>query len=578
MLRSPFLLGVAAFIVALLALTAAITAAPPAPRFYLPLIGRGMTFPLAPPTPLPPVSHPGLPLARFATDDFSGPFVCDACHNNLSDADETDVTISSHWRATMMANAAKDPLWQAKVSAEIERHPELQAEIEATCSRCHMPMAYTQALVKGQTPAIFGQNGFLDPAHPLHQAAMDGVSCTLCHQIQPDGLGAPASFSGHFVIETTTTPPQRTLFGPYPDPDGMGAMIMRQGSGYNPKQGQHLSDSAFCGACHTLFTNHALAADGDAGFREQTPYLEWLHSSYGDGQGQDQQCQGCHMPAAQGAVAIYPGWPEREPFSQHHFVGGNIFMLKILQAHVAELGLNASTADFEAVIERTRAQLQERTATVSISAFVQDQSLLRATVEVVNLTGHKFPTGYPARRAWLHVTASDGDGRTFFESGRPLSDGGIVANDADLDPTTFEPHHTVISAPTAVQIYEAIMEDSGGNPTFTLLDAAAYAKDNRLLPAGFDKATAAPAIAVMGGAAADADFVGGSDAVIYEIDAAGRPGPYRLRVELLYQSLMAGFVQDLRRSDTPLVERFGRFFDQADKLPVLIDAAEAMMP
>ena len=581
MFRSRFLLRAAALIVALLTLTAAIMAAPadpPATRFYLPLIGRGMAFPLLPPTPLPPASHPGLPLSRFATDDFSGPFVCANCHANLTDAGGHDVTMSTQWRASTMANAARDPLWQAKVSAEIARHPELQAEIEATCSRCHMPMAYTQALVKGQTPAIFGENGFLNPAHPLHHAAMDGVTCTLCHQIQPDGLGTPASFSGHFAIETSTTPPQRTLFGPYPDPDGMGAMIMRQGSAYNPRQGQHLTGSALCATCHTLFTNHALAANGDNGFPEQVPYLEWLHSSYGDGQGQDRQCQDCHMPVAQGAVAIYPGWPQHEPFYQHHFVGGNLFMLKILQAHVGELGLTASTADFEAAIERTRAQLQEQTAEITIPAFVQDQNLLRATVRVANQSGHKFPTSYPARRAWLHLTASDAEGRVFFESGRPLSDGGIVANDADLDPTSFEPHYTRILAPTQVQIYEAIMADAAGNPTFTLLDAAAYAKDNRLLPAGFDKTTALPAIAVIGGAATDADFTGGADEVIYEIDAAGRPGPYQLKVELLYQSLMAGFVQDLRLSNTPQVERFGRYFDQADKTPIRIDAVEVVGP
>lgn len=581
MFRPRFFLEVLAACLLTVIVAAPIAAAPGLPpglRFYLPLLGQGMTFPVQPPTPVPPSPHPGLPLARFATDDFSGPFICANCHNDLTDAGGADVTMSTHWRATMMANAAKDPLWQAKVSAEVQQHPDMQAEIEAACSRCHMPMAYTQALAQGQIPAMFGEAGFLNPSHPLHQAAMDGVSCTLCHQIQPTGLGTPDSFSGHFVIDTSTQAPQRTLFGPYPDPDSMGAMIMRQGSGYNPRQGLHMTGSAFCATCHTLFTQHVAAEDETAGFPEQVPYLEWLHSSYGDGVGEDRQCQDCHMPLAQGAVAIYPGWPEHEPFFQHHFVGGNIFMLKVLQAHVAELNLTASTADFAAVIERTRTQLQERTADVTLSSLGREQDVLVAVVHVANKTGHKLPTGYPARRAWLHVIASDATGRVLFESGRALSDGGIVGNEGDLDPAAFEPHHTTISNPTDVQIYEAIMQDAGGQTTFTLLDAAAYGKDNRLLPAGFDKTTASADVAVMGGAKADPDFVGGSDDVTYEIDVTGRPGPFTVRAELLYQSLMQGFVQDLRQSSGPEIERFARYFEQADRLPTVIDAAEATLP
>ena len=35
-----------------------------------------------------------------------------------------------------------------------------------------------------------------------------------------------------------------------------------------------------------------------------------------------------------------------------------------------------------------------------------------------NLAGHKFPTGHPYRRAWLHVRVSDPAGRVLFESGK----------------------------------------------------------------------------------------------------------------------------------------------------------------
>ncbi len=59
------------------------------------------------------------PLTTFETTDFSGSGVCAFCHSRLSDEDGNDVSNDAHWRSTMMANAAKDPLWQAKISAEV---------------------------------------------------------------------------------------------------------------------------------------------------------------------------------------------------------------------------------------------------------------------------------------------------------------------------------------------------------------------------------------------------------------------------------------------------------------------------
>ena len=112
----------------------------------------------------------GLPLTNFETADFSGSGICGTCHTYLTDDEGNDVSIDTQWRSTMMANAAKDPFWQAKVSAEVSRNPALQTVIEDKCSTCHMPMARTQAIAEESLVAIFG-NGLLDPANPLHEAA-----------------------------------------------------------------------------------------------------------------------------------------------------------------------------------------------------------------------------------------------------------------------------------------------------------------------------------------------------------------------------------------------------------------------
>lgn len=51
----------------------------------------------------------------------------------------------------MMANAAKDPLWQAKVSTEVQPYigTGLEQAIQEKCSRCHMGMARYQHYLPG---------------------------------------------------------------------------------------------------------------------------------------------------------------------------------------------------------------------------------------------------------------------------------------------------------------------------------------------------------------------------------------------------------------------------------------------
>ena len=61
--------------------------------------------------------------AYFDTAHFSGSGNCGLCHNGLFDAERNDVSIETEWSATMMANAARDPLWRAKFASEMRRNP-----------------------------------------------------------------------------------------------------------------------------------------------------------------------------------------------------------------------------------------------------------------------------------------------------------------------------------------------------------------------------------------------------------------------------------------------------------------------
>ena len=192
----------------------------------------------------------GAGLANFETENFIGSARCSICHDLLSDSEGSDMSILGHWRSTMMANAARDPLWQAKVSSEVKRNPGLKKVIEELTATCHMPVAWTQAYTRDADRLVL-DNGLLSPKNALHTAAMDGVTCSLCHQIQDKNLGRKESFSGKFVIDTDKQAPEREIFGPYKDPV---QRTMQKSVGFTPVYGAQINDSALCATCHTLFT------------------------------------------------------------------------------------------------------------------------------------------------------------------------------------------------------------------------------------------------------------------------------------------------------------------------------------
>jgi hypothetical protein len=509
-------------------------------------------------------------LSAFTTADFSGSGTCTLCHERLSDEAGADVSLTTAWRSTMMAHAAKDPVWQAKVSSEVARLPALKAVIEEKCVTCHMPMAKTQAEVEGQVVAA-QDDGFLDPAHPLHEAGIEGVSCTLCHQISDVGLGMMESFTGGYWVDTTTESPNRQAFGPYEQPFGR---PMQMHTGFVPVYSAHTGAAELCATCHNLYTPYVDALGNVLGeFPEQTPYTEWQNSGFGG----VAPCQGCHMPQATGGVVIslMPGrLAPRQPFYQHWFVGGNALMLGILADWGGDLEVTADAAHFDTTRKRVVDQIGERTARLRVDNLELEGGVLTASLEVAALTGHKFPTSFPSRRAWLHVTVADAAGMVIWESGARNADGAISGNAADTDPAAFEPHYDVITLPDQVQIYEPIMGDHEGQVTYTLLRAAQYLKDNRMLPAGAEKGALPAEIAVYGEAAGDANFLGGSDWVTYRVEVGGATGPFTVSAELLYEPLSYQFVADLLADETALTERFGKYYAKADRSPLVVAAIE----
>ncbi len=195
-----------------------------------------------------------------------------------------------------------------------------------------------------------------------------------------------------------------------------------------------------------------------------------------------------------------------------------------------------------------------------------------------NLGGHKFPTAYPSRRAWLHVTVKDRDGKIVFESGKLNANGSITGNDADADPSRYEPHYREITKPDQVQIFESIMVDAADKPTTSLLTGLRYIKDNRLLPRGFDKNTADAQIAVVGDAKADPDFNASGDRVRYSIEAGNAQGPFTVEAELWYQPIGYRWAMNLKPYDAPEPKRFVGYYEESSAGSGVVIAKATSVP
>lgn len=506
--------------------------------------------------------------AEFRTSDR-----CVACHNGLKTSSGEDISIGFQWRASIMANSARDPYWQGSVRRESTDHPESQAAIEDECSTCHMPVTHLAAKALGQKSGVFAYLPLSMP-HNGNSAAADGVSCSVCHQVEKTGLGSSQTFNGNVVIGTPKNKDERPEYGPFAVDAGHQLAMKSSTGGFLPMQADHIRDSALCGSCHTLITTARGPEGKEIGsLPEQMPYQEWLHSDYP----RKESCQSCHMPVVQEAVpitALY-GQP-REGMHRHQFVAANFVMEGMLNDHRDELSVKALPEELTTAIQRTQDFLKTRAARVSIPSLQATPRGLAFEVLVENLTGHKLPTAYPSRRAWLHVVVRDSNGKAVFESGALNPDGSIVGNHNDADPLQFEPHFSEITSPQQVEIFEPILKDSQGKVTTGLLSAVGFLKDNRLLPSGFDKQTAEKDIAVVGDAAGDPRFTDKGSVVRYIVDTGSASGPFHVEAELWYQPIGYRWAHNLEPYKSAEPQRFVSYYQSAAQHSAMVLArAEA---
>ncbi|MBK8193382.1 MAG: hypothetical protein IPK76_09275 [Lewinellaceae bacterium] len=510
---------------------------------------------------------PGDPSALIPIDSnilFPTARVCSGCHGHdpneyaLITTDGTDVNIYDDWRATMMANSARDPFWRAKVTHEILVNPAHSLELQDKCTSCHAPAGHYQAKLHDHLQYYLLADVYNDTL------GLDGVNCQMCHAQSPDKLGD--LHSGELNFDTNYL---RVAYGPY---EIIFEPPMHEFVGITPVYGEHIYDAGLCAGCHTLITNTVDNAGQFTGntFVEQATYHEWLNSRY-DESHDNISCQGCHMPQITDEIIIsanYQFLTPKFPFGLHELAGANVSMLKLMKENRQALGITALAENFDSTIAATLRMLQQKTLDLTLETGVLHGDSAYFNVKLANKAGHKFPSGYPSRRAWIEFEVQDQSGNVLFHSGRMNPDYSLPDEDAN-----FEPHHNAISDPAQVQIYELVPGDVNGIFTSVLERGHVGLKDNRLVPQGFSLSDPAyDTTRVIGPALNDPDFdfASGSDAVQYSIPTNGYTGKLKVTARVWYQSLPPKWMAPMFEYNSPEIDAFRAMFDAADRSPVLV--------
>jgi MYXO-CTERM domain-containing protein len=356
------------------------------------------------------------------------------------------------WQGSMMANAARDPVFWAGVAIASQDEPGGTID----CVRCHAPRAF----LEGRGDAI--------AMDELQQDDLAGVECDLCHRTMEDA-GVPAGNAQYTVDDTLVNGvvPRRGQFA-YED-----------GVGQPPHpfiQDPYTGSSRMCGTCHDVTTPRERVDDAGVGmgvdFNEQRTYSEWLGSSFAQPGDDFRSCQDCHMPE----VTDMPGCMENANAGnvhatgsrRHDLLGANRFMLGLLQGLYGSAGTNEVDDFFyETSIANTDAFLATA-ATLELTAPGEvdlGAGLDGVEVVVTNQTGHKLPTGYSEGRVmWIEVVARYGED-IVWSSGL-WTQGTGYEEDAQL------------------RTYRAVAEDYADGAVFHLLRNNHWVEDTRIPPAG----------------------------------------------------------------------------------------------
>lgn len=501
-----------------------------------------------------------------SSEYFLNSFSCKGCHGfdpsgfALVDGAGNDVNIYDDWSTSMMALSAVDPFWRAKVSHEITVNPGTADEAQTLCTGCHAPTGHYTAIYKGNlhyTIADFANDSL----------GIDGVNCSGCHAMSGVGLGS--MFNGNIPYDTNNV-----IYGPYPAPV-TGPMQLYEGM--TPTHGLHTHEGRFCSPCHTLITNTVDLSGVPTGttFVEQATFQEWMNSTF---PANDTTCQTCHMPIIEDPVVIAVGdinLAPRVPFSQHYFAGANSFMVKLMKSNKLALNIDHPDSSFNSTLSQIDNMLKTQSVNMKINPVVYaDQDTLYVDVAVQNKAGHKFPSGYPSRRAFVQLVVINSLNDTLFASGLFTPEGELK-----YPPLSWQPHYQMINDSLQTQVFEMVMGDVNGDKTTLLERAATHLKDNRLPPRGFTSAHYNyDTVEIISNAFSDVDFNRngasegtGRDITQFHIPLNGFVGTVNVYAKIYYQTIPPAWLTEMFSVSTPEIDDFKAMYLNESNLPILID-------
>lgn len=423
--------------------------------------------------------------------NFRPPSQCDNCHSGYG------LNIEQHfnWSGSMMAQAARDPLYFATVDIANQDAP----NSGDLCIRCHSPVGW----LSGRSTPTDGSG--------LTGIDFDGVQCHFCHKsLKPSPLGVNP-YPADPTYTATTYGPDQTYLGTLtqiPPASANGMFVVsnvdqRRGPIANASSPHDFLYSPFhlksdiCGTCHDVsnpvFTKNAFGQYVPNSFNAPAPssdlrtmfpvertFSEWYVSDYNSAQGVFQpefgtdngyvsSCQDCHMPKYDGQACTQGG--TRQNLGVHDLTGGNTIVGRWVRALYPG---DVNSAAIDSATLRARRTLQ-KAATLEIDAEFTGSTVL-AHVTVTNQTGHKLPSGYPeGRRIWINLRAFNASGQLIFESCAYDNATGVLAHDGQAK--VYEVHPGISPG-----LAEVVGQPAGPSFHFVLNDTVYM--DNRIPPRG----------------------------------------------------------------------------------------------
>lgn len=353
-------------------------------------------------TSVDPSSFPSFP-SQWADHVPAGPhgaeqFItsdnCLGCHGGLGGApggvtmflqtgpdygDGYNISPFGEWRWSPMGLAGRDPIFYSQLASEMAlldldfaddpaafgddpgKLAEVKSAVVETCLSCHGAMGQRQLLIDHAdgttdldptfrreyvyTHTALTREQEEQPNYPYHKygnLAREGISCTVCHHVDPPTQWRPGMGEDEkldlFLMHSTTgqfpySPPDE-LNGPF---DDVIEKPMQHALAITPKYNPYVRESEMCGTCHTInLPNVDCPRGGDPGDParckpypeldrsaemqaqaledeygvdyaklladnfphsiEQATYLEWKNSAFAEPGADYQSCQDCHMP------------------------------------------------------------------------------------------------------------------------------------------------------------------------------------------------------------------------------------------------------------------------------------------